>query len=76
MPYKKIKSHDNVDSGIDWLLSTEGFCLCEILQDTEQPIEPRIISKKLSDGTMVSPPIDDLAPFLSKDDYRKYSKFT
>lgn len=76
MPYKKIKSHNNVDSGIDWLLSTEGFCLCEVLQDTEQPIEPRIISKKLSDGTMVSPPIDDLAPFLSKDDYKKYSNFT
>jgi acetolactate synthase I/II/III large subunit len=75
IPYKKIKSHDNVDSVIDWLLSLDGFCLCEVIQDTEQPIEPRIVSKKLSDGTMVSPPIDDLAPFLSEDNYKKYSKF-
>ena len=75
IPYKKIETHDNVDNGIDWLLSLDSYGLCEVIQDNSQPIEPRVISKKLADGTMVSPPIDDLAPFLSKEEYDKYSIF-
>jgi len=75
IPYKKIETHENVDEGIDWLLSNDSYGLCEIIQDNSQPIEPRVVSKKLPDGTMVSPPIDDLAPFLSKKKYTKYSKY-
>jgi acetolactate synthase I/II/III large subunit len=75
IPYKKIETHENVDKGIDWLLSLDSYGLCEVIQDNSQPIEPRVVSKKLPDGTMISPPIDDLAPFLSKEEYEKYSKF-
>ncbi|MBI5101256.1 MAG: hypothetical protein HZB33_05420 [Nitrospirae bacterium] len=75
IPYKKIKTHVSVDRGIDWLLSLDSYGLCEVMQDNAQSIEPRVISKKLADGTMVSPPIDDLAPFLSKEEYDKYSRF-
>jgi len=76
IPYKKIETHDFVDSGIAWLLSLDSYGLCEVMQDNAQPIEPRVISKKLADGTMVSPPINDLAPFLSKEEYEKYSRFS
>lgn len=75
IPYKKIETHENVDQGIDWLLSLDYYCLCEVIQDNSQPIEPRVVSKKLPDGTMVSPPIDDMTPFLSKEEYEKYSGF-
>jgi len=74
IPYKKVENHKKVDEGIDWLLSLKSFGLIEVIQDTSQPIEPRVVSKKMPDGTMVSPPIDDLAPFLSKEEYEKYSK--
>jgi len=74
IPYKKVKNHKNIDEGIEWLLSLNTYGLLEIMQDITQPIEPRVVSKKLPDGTMVSPPIDDLAPFLSKEEYEQYSK--
>jgi acetolactate synthase-1/2/3 large subunit len=74
IPYRKIKNHNEIDDRIEWLLSLDSYGLCEVIQDISQPIEPRVVSKKLPDGTMVSPPIDDLAPFLSKEEYEKYSK--
>ncbi|MGA2781161.1 MAG: thiamine pyrophosphate-binding protein [Smithella sp.] len=75
IPFRKIKNHGDIDDGIDWLLSLDSYGLCEVIQDNSQAIEPRVVSKKLADGTMVSPPIDDLAPFLSQKEYEKYSKF-
>ncbi len=75
IPFRKIMNHRDIDKGIDWLLSLDSYGLCEVIEDTSQPIEPRVLSKKLADGTMVSPPIDDLAPFLSPSEYERYSKF-
>ena len=34
-----------------------------------QGIEPRVSSRKLEDGTLVSTGIDDLAPFLPLEEY-------
>ena len=42
--------------------------------DRNQQFEPKPSSKRLSDGTMVSLPLDDLYPFLPKkelEDIRK-----
>jgi acetolactate synthase-1/2/3 large subunit len=41
------------------------------MQDLDQAIEPRVMSRKLDDGTLVSPPIDDLFPFIARDEYEK-----
>lgn len=75
IPYKKITCHDDIDEGIDWLLSLDSYGLCEVIQDTSQPIEPKVMSKKMPDGTLISPPINDLYPFLSEEEYSKYAKF-
>jgi acetolactate synthase-1/2/3 large subunit len=75
IPYKKIACHDDIDGGIDWLLSLDSYGLCEVIQDTNQPIEPKVMSKKMPDGSLISPPIDDLYPFLEEEEYRKYAKF-
>jgi acetolactate synthase-1/2/3 large subunit len=66
MPYMLIDNHDDLPDKMKVFLDQPGFGICEIIQDVSQPIEPKIQSKKLPDGTMVSPPIDDLAPFLDK----------
>lgn len=75
IPYKKITCHSEINDGIDWLLSLDSYCLCEVIQDTNQPIEPKVMSKKMSDGSLISPPIDDLFPFLPEEEYKKYAKF-
>ena len=49
-------------------LQEEGFAFCEIFTDTIQVWEPKSSTKRLEDGTLVSPPLEDLAPFLPREE--------
>ncbi len=48
-------------------MSAPGPLLADVLLDTEQEFEPRIRSRKLPDGSIVSPALDDMYPFLDAD---------
>jgi len=37
----------------------------------EQLFEPKSATKRLEDGTLVSPPLEDLAPFLPREELAK-----
>ena len=69
IPYVRIDSLDNVEEGLSKLLNTEGPVLCEAIVDEKQNFEPKLSSKVLPDGRIVSPPIDDMFPFLPKEEY-------
>lgn len=75
IPYFRCESNVSVDSVLEAFLRADGFGLCEVIEDCSQTIEPKLKSKKLPDGQMVSPPICDLAPFLDADEYARYSSF-
>ena len=42
--------------------------ICEVFVTTDQNFEPKSAAKRLEDGTMVSPPLEDLAPFLPQEE--------
>lgn len=69
IPYVRIDSLNNVEEGLNKLLNTEGPVLCEAIVDEKQNFEPKLSSKVLPDGRIVSPPIDDMFPFLPKEEY-------
>ncbi len=52
------------------LLDAPGPALCEIMLDTKQEFEPRLKSRQLPDGTIVSPALEDMFPFLEPDELR------
>ena len=56
---------------VDEVLSMEGPVFCEIFTDTAQVWEPKSSTKRLEDGTLVSPPLEDLAPFLPREELEK-----
>jgi acetolactate synthase-1/2/3 large subunit len=59
----RISSVD--ETPILWgLLDTAGPALCEVMLDPSQEFEPRIRSRQLPDGTIVSPELEDMYPFL------------
>lgn len=66
LPYYSIKSNAEAEKTIEKVLDGDGFAMCEIFTDTEQVWEPKSSTKRLSDGTLVSPPLEDLAPFLDR----------
>ena len=53
---------------IDEVLNLEGPVLCEIIIDQMVSFAPKLASKQLPDGKIISPPLEDLAPFLSKEE--------
>ena len=50
------------------VLATEGPYLCDVILDETQGFEPRLSSRKLTDGSIVSPPLEDMFPFLERDE--------
>ena len=58
-------------SMIDEALSADGPFLCEVMLDPEQVFEPKLSSRQLPDGRMVSSPLEDLHPFLSREELRE-----
>ena len=46
------------------ILDAPGPALCEVHLDPAQEFEPRLKSRQLPDGTLVSPNLEDMYPFL------------
>lgn len=69
--YYCARSNEEMKKAVDEALASEGSAFCEIFTDTEQVWEPKSSTKRLEDGTLVSPPLEDLAPFLSRDELKK-----
>ena len=71
MGYLRIGSGDELDAGIDALLAAEGPLICEVMTPSWQLLVPRVASKQLEDGTMVSMPYDNMFPFLPDEEYEQ-----
>jgi acetolactate synthase-1/2/3 large subunit len=71
MPFKRITTHAELDDAIQFTLETDGPTLCEVVLDLRQPFAPKLSSRKLEDGRMVTSPPEDMAPFLSRDELRE-----
>jgi acetolactate synthase-1/2/3 large subunit len=71
MPFCRISTHDELDEGIRVALETDGPTFCEVVLDLRQPFAPKLSSRKLDDGRMVTSPPEDMAPFLSREELRE-----
>lgn len=71
IPYMKCESADKMSEIIDSFLEIKGFCVLEVVCDTKQAFEPKSATKRLEDGTLISPPLEDLAPFLDRNELRE-----
>lgn len=68
-PYYSAHSNADMKSAVDKTLAENGPVICEIFVSTTQNFEPKSATKKLLDGTLVSPPLEDLAPFLDREEF-------
>ena len=71
LDYYKIESEKECDKVISDVLNTGGPVICEVFVDSRQKFEPKSSSKILPDGKIVSPSLDDMAPFLPRDEFEK-----
>ena len=68
LAYARTSDHADMREAIASTLAAPGPAICEIMVDKEQAFAPKLSSRRLEDGTMVTSPLEDLAPFLPRDE--------
>lgn len=71
MPYIRCEKTADLGAKIEETLAIDGYAFCEVIVDPEQKFEPKSATKKLPDGSLVSAPLEDLAPFLPREELEK-----
>lgn len=71
IPYYSITTEPEAEQVIRTVLAAEGVVICEVFVDETQNFSPKSVAKVLSDGRIVSPSIDDMAPFLPQEEYEE-----
>lgn len=69
IPYVKVENEQDIEMIGMEVLDKQGPVLCEVFVDEKQNFAPKLSSKVLKDGSIVSPEIDDMFPFLSREEY-------
>jgi acetolactate synthase I/II/III large subunit len=64
-----IDNHHELDSLLSEVLETPGPVVCHVKLTSNYIFSPKTSSKKLSDGTMVSAPLEDMFPFLDREEF-------
>jgi acetolactate synthase-1/2/3 large subunit len=65
----KISSTDKMEHVINSVLAYTGAVLCEVVLNREYIFSPKLSSEKKADGSIVSKPLEDLCPFLERDEF-------
>ena len=74
LPYKKIEKVSTIKEDIKQALDIEGPIIIEAVIDPDQFFSPKLGAKRLPDGTMVSPSLEDMSPFLPEGEVESLRK--
>lgn len=69
--YSRIDGNGGLQAGISKVLSRAGIEICEVVLNLDQAFEPKLSSKKLPDGKMVTVPLEDMFPFLPREELKE-----
>ena len=68
LPYIKISNESQVDKKLSQVLSKRGPIVCEVMIDDKINYQPKVSSKRDSEGRIVSAELYDMSPFISDED--------
>ena len=69
MGYFRLDAEENCDAVLEEALNADGPCIIEAVVDPAQNFAPKSSSKVLPDGRITSPSLDDMAPFLPREEF-------
>jgi acetolactate synthase-1/2/3 large subunit len=70
LPYHKINDNQNIGPSVDHILSSAGPQVCEVFLLPDYKFSPKLSSERLKDGTIVSKSLEDMFPFLDREEFR------
>lgn len=65
----RLSNQQELCQRLDAVLAEPGPYVCEILMPEDQSLIPRVSSLKLPDGRIISKPLEDLYPFLDREEF-------
>lgn len=71
LPAATISNSNNLEEEIKNVLNHEGPIVCEVMLETDYIFQPKLSARKLEDGTMVSPSLEDMYPFLDREEFEE-----
>lgn len=69
IPAARVSNLEDLDGAIKIAFETSGPYLLDVITPPEQLIIPTVSSKVNADGSMSSRPLEDMAPFLEREEY-------
>ncbi len=70
-PFKRINTLEELNSNLKEILDYKGYYLCEIMCPHDEEIYPTSATLQTEDGKLVSQPLENMAPFLTKEEFEK-----
>lgn len=67
----RITRPDEIDDAINKMINSKTPLICEIMVNPDYIFSPKLSSKKLADGTMISPSLEDMYPFLPREEFEQ-----
>ena len=67
----RISNQNNLNTEIRKVLDHPGPIVCEIMFPVDGRLEPKITAKLLKDGSMIANPLEDLWPFLDREEFQQ-----
>lgn len=68
----KLKTWEDFDSIIPKFLNHEGPAICEVYMHPEQLFVPKLSLASKEDGSLVSPPLEDLSPIIDRSELKEF----
>ncbi len=72
MPAYQIRTWADMDSVMPKVQEHKGPVICEVFMHPEQLFVPKLSLAPQKDGSIVSPPLEDLWPLLPRDEVRRH----
>ena len=69
LTYSRIENQCDLAAQVERVLDFPGPIVCEVMTPVDEPRAPSLASMKRPDGSMVSKPLEDLWPFLDREEF-------
>ncbi len=68
---KRIENPNTMEEEIKEVLNCSDAIICEVMVEKEYGFAPKLSARKLDDGTMISPSLEDMYPFLDRTEFEE-----
>lgn len=65
----RLNNNREAEAQISRILASPGPVIIEVMTDPMENLQPKAASKRLPDGSLYSAPLEDMAPFLDREEF-------